>query len=82
MLMTDSVLLQYIINFGAAAYTAGNGGNNGSRCRCGDGPGAGVAAGPPTPPISDALGELKLTESKMLLSLQFVLESSFVAQCL
>jgi hypothetical protein len=25
------------------------------------------------------LGELKLTESKMLLSLQFVLESSFVA---
>ncbi len=28
------------------------------------------------------LGELKLTESKMLLSLQFVLESSFVAQYL
>ncbi len=27
-------------------------------------------------------GELKLTESKMLLSLQFVLESSFVAQYL
>ena len=35
----------------------GGAGNNWSRCRCGDGPGAGVAqaAGPPTPPISDAL---------------------------
>jgi hypothetical protein len=33
----------------------GGAGNNGSRYRCGDGPGAGVAAGPPTPPISDAL---------------------------
>jgi hypothetical protein len=29
--------------------------NNGSRCSCGKGPGAGVAAGPPTPQISDAL---------------------------
>jgi hypothetical protein len=34
---------------------AGNGGNNGSGCRSSDGPGAGVAAGPPTPPIFDAL---------------------------
>ena len=31
-------LLQYYINAGAAAYTGGNG-DNGSRCRCGDGPG-------------------------------------------
>ena len=31
-------LLQYYIDAGAAAYTGGNG-DNGSRCRCGDGPG-------------------------------------------
>ncbi len=54
--------MQDIINAGAAAYTWQQRrqrqvvvGNNGSRCHWGDGPGASVAAGPPTPPISDAL---------------------------
>ncbi len=42
-------LLVHVTDAGPAADTLQR------RCHCGDGPGAGVAAGPPMPPITDAL---------------------------
>jgi hypothetical protein len=53
--LSPELLVCPAIVFSNLTPCASAAGNNGSRCRCCDGPGAGVAAGQPTPPISNAL---------------------------